>query len=199
MEGDTPSFLGLVDNGLASYFNPSWGGWGGRYIYRQPYGESHPIWTQGGDAFARITSQDSVHGLDGKLYVSDQATIWRWRPAFQNDFVARMDWTIKEFPEANHAPVITLNGSTGTTPLYVAAEVGKPVVLDASASRDPRRPETQLPVVSLLRGGLRSRPGSGARYAGQQQSREHHRHDRRRLPPGMDAHQGSPAVKAART
>ena len=39
MEGDTPSFLGLIDNGLNAYRRPDWGGWGGRYIYRQPYGE----------------------------------------------------------------------------------------------------------------------------------------------------------------
>lgn len=32
MEGDTPSFLGLIDNGLNSYRRPDWGGWGGRYI-----------------------------------------------------------------------------------------------------------------------------------------------------------------------
>lgn len=32
MEGDTPSFLSLINNGLASYRNPGWGGWGGRYI-----------------------------------------------------------------------------------------------------------------------------------------------------------------------
>ena len=32
--------------------SPSWGGWGGRYVYRQPYGETRPLWTQGGDAFA---------------------------------------------------------------------------------------------------------------------------------------------------
>jgi len=137
MEGDTPSFLGLVNNGLTGFRNPSWGGWGGRYVYRQPYGESHPIWTQGGDAFARITSQDAVHGLDGKLYVSDQATIWRWRPAFQNDFAARMDWTIKDFAAANHAPAAVVNGVAGTAPLYVSAEVGKPVELDAAGSADP--------------------------------------------------------------
>jgi hypothetical protein len=29
MEGDTPAFLGLTNNGLNSYRNPSWGGWGG--------------------------------------------------------------------------------------------------------------------------------------------------------------------------
>ena len=63
MEGDTPSFLGLIDNGLNAFRRPDWGGWGGRYVYRQPYGETHPIWTQGGDLFSRITSQDTVLAL----------------------------------------------------------------------------------------------------------------------------------------
>jgi len=137
MEGDTPSFLGLVNNGLSSFRNPSWGGWGGRYVYRQPYGEMHAIWTQGGDAFARVTSQDTVYGTDGKLYLSDQATIWRWRTAFQNDFSARMDWTVSEYAEANHAPTLVVNGIGGTAPIRVDTSVGKTVTLDAAGSADP--------------------------------------------------------------
>jgi len=31
-EGDTPSFLGLINNGLASFMNPTFGGWRGRYV-----------------------------------------------------------------------------------------------------------------------------------------------------------------------
>ena len=42
----------------------------------------------------RDNSKDTVTGMDGKIYTSDQATIWRWRTAFQHDFAARMDWTI---------------------------------------------------------------------------------------------------------
>jgi hypothetical protein len=137
MEGDTPSFLGLIDNGLASWWNPGWGGWGGRYVFRQPYGETHPIWTQGGDLFSRVTSQDTVVGADGKSYISDQATVWRWREAFQHDFAARMDWTIKSFAEANHNPIVVVNGQSGTAPIFVEAVVGQPVVLDASPSHDP--------------------------------------------------------------
>ena len=137
MEGDSPAFLGLTNNGLSSFRNPSWGGWGGRYVYRQPYGELHAIWTQGGDAFARVTSQDAVFGIDGKLYVSDQATIWRWRTAFQHDFAARMDWTVKEYGEANHAPTLVVNAIEGTAPIRVATAVGKTVILDAAGSADP--------------------------------------------------------------
>jgi hypothetical protein len=137
MEGDTPSFLGLIDNGLAAWRRPDWGGWGGRYIHRQPHGETHPIWTQGGDLFSRVTSQDTVHGLDGQEYTSDQATIWRWREAFQNDFAARMDWTIADYRHANHNPVVEVNGQLGTAPIAIEAEAGKAVLLDASQSHDP--------------------------------------------------------------
>ena len=75
MEGDTPALLGFTANGLESHRSPSWGGWGGRYVYRRPYGETRPIWTQGGDAFPRVTSMDEVVGRDGKTYASDQATV----------------------------------------------------------------------------------------------------------------------------
>ena len=98
MEGDTPSYLSLIDNGLNAYRRPDWGGWGGRYVYRQPYGETHAIWTQGGDLFSRVTSQDSVTGADGTQHISDQATVWRWREAYQNDFAARMSLDHRRFP-----------------------------------------------------------------------------------------------------
>jgi Protein of unknown function (DUF1593) len=137
MEGDTPSFLGLIDNGLNAHRRPDWGGWGGRYVYRQPYGETHPMWTQGGDLFSRVTSQDTVAGKDGNLYVSDQATIWRWREAFQNDFAARMSWTVADYAHANHPPQLEVNGQRGTAPVVLDADVGRPVTLDASQSHDP--------------------------------------------------------------
>jgi len=137
MEGDTPSFLGLIDNGLNAYRRPDWGGWGGRYVYRQPYGETHSIWTQGGDLFSRVTSQDTVAGMDGRTYTSDQATIWRWRPEFQNDFAARMTWTVEDYAHANHSPVLEVNGNPGSAPVVLDAELGKPIALDASRSHDP--------------------------------------------------------------
>ena len=137
MEGDTPSFLGLIDNGLNAWRRPDWGGWGGRYIWRQPRSETHPIWTQGGDLFSRVTSQDTVVGLDGKEYTSDQATVWRWREAYQNDFAARMDWTVADYAHANHNPVVEVNGQPGRGPIMIDAEIGRPLVLDASRSHDP--------------------------------------------------------------
>jgi Protein of unknown function (DUF1593) len=43
MEGDTPAFFGLIDNGLASYRNPGWGGWGGATSSDSPR-ESHGLY-----------------------------------------------------------------------------------------------------------------------------------------------------------
>jgi hypothetical protein len=137
MEGDTPSFLGLIDNGLNAYRRPDWGGWGGRYIYRQPFGEPHSIWTQGGAQFKRVDSRDTVPGADGKVHTSDQATIWRWREAFQNDFAARMAWTVADFKHANHNPMAIVNGKGDTKPIETDVGVGQSITLDAGQSSDP--------------------------------------------------------------
>jgi len=137
MEGDTPSYLGLIDNGLNAYRRPDWGGWGGRYVYLQPYGETHPIWSQGGDEFTQSSSQDTAMGVDGRTHVSDQASIWRWRDAFQYDFAARMDWTIKDFAHANHNPLVDVNGKSGTAPVEIEGEAGQTLTLDATGTTDP--------------------------------------------------------------
>ena len=142
MEGDTPDYLNLIDNGLNGYRRPDWGGWGGRYGYLQPYGETHRIWSQGGDEISRAGSQDTVIGIDGRTHISDQASIWRWRDAFQNDFAARMDWTIKDFAHANHNPRVTVNGQAGTAPIQVEVEAGQTVKLDATGTHDPDQGQT---------------------------------------------------------
>jgi len=137
-EGDTPSFLGLINNGLASFMSPTYGGWGGRYVWRTYYGETRPSWTQGGDSYpGRDNSKDTVTGADGSVYTSDQATIWRWRTAFQHDFAARMDWTLEDGRAANHNPEVIVNGMTGKAPILLNASVGVPLTLDATGTRDP--------------------------------------------------------------
>ena len=137
-EGDTPSFLNLIANGLGSAMSPAYGGWGGRYVWRQPHGETRPFWTQGGDSYpGRDNSRDTVVGADGAGYTSDQATIWRWRTAFQHDFAARVMWTVAPRDGANHNPVAMVNDVGGREPLTIDATVGVPVRLDAGRSSDP--------------------------------------------------------------
>ncbi|MEK7677017.1 MAG: nucleoside hydrolase-like domain-containing protein [Verrucomicrobiota bacterium] len=132
MEGDTPSFLGLVDNGLGWSDNPGYGGWGGRYALYQASGETRPIWTNNQD------SRDTVTADSGQTVCSDPATIWRWRGHFQHDFAARMDWCVADdFKKANHNPVAVLNGDTSKRVLELKARPGETVTLSAAGSKDP--------------------------------------------------------------
>lgn len=118
--------------------SPTYGGWGGRYVWRRPSGEPRAFWTQGGDSYpGRESSRDTVTGTDGRTYTSDQATIWRWRTAFQHDFAARMQWTIAPPGAANYNPDAVVNGTKGKAPLMVEAVVGAPVTLNATGSTDP--------------------------------------------------------------
>lgn len=128
MEGDTPSFLNLIQNGLGGDIEPSYGGWGGRYELRQSYAETRPIWTN---------SRDTVRTRDGREHTSNTATIWRWRRAFQHDFAARMDWCVQPYEKANHNPVAVLNGDKTKDVLHVQAKPGEPVRLSAAGSSDP--------------------------------------------------------------
>jgi hypothetical protein len=101
MEGDTPSFIGLIKNGLGSALSPAYGGWAGRYDFFRSYAEKGKIWTN------NMNSVDEVRLEEGKTYASDQSTIWRCRDAFQNDFAGRMDRCIAgTYSAANHNPVV---------------------------------------------------------------------------------------------
>ncbi|KAI0600376.1 hypothetical protein F4775DRAFT_545560 [Biscogniauxia sp. FL1348] len=133
-EGDTPTFLYLIQNGLGVREHPEYGSWGGRYALQD---------ISGAGARSRLYTDaiDIVTGQDGRTYKSNQATIWRWRDAFQNDFAARMQWTLSaDRARANHHPVISINGSStaaAAEPLLVECEAGETVTLDASATYDP--------------------------------------------------------------
>jgi len=134
MEGDTPSFLNLIPNGLAAHRSPAFGGWGGRYRLAQPAGETRPIWTN---------DDDRVTGVDGEVYTSNQATIWRWREAYQHDLAARIDWSAgPERTAANHNPVALLNGTRGTEPLFLDVAPGREIYLSAEGSHDPDSRDT---------------------------------------------------------
>lgn len=131
MEGDTPSFLGLINNGLNNPEHPNYGGWGGRYELYIPFykkymyePETRPIWTD---------TQDEVYSeITNSFHTSNHATIWRWRKAFQNDFFARMDWCIaKNYTNANHPPSVLLKH-----PNEITVKSGSEVVLSGDAA-DP--------------------------------------------------------------
>ena len=116
-EGDTPSFLYLVPNGLHCPEHVHYGGWGGRFESKRQRnvisGTGHKTIDQSlalhrdyllfSDANDRWTFRD-------KVYENEYCTVFRWREAFQNDFAARMDWCVQPYTEANHHPVAVVNG-----------------------------------------------------------------------------------------
>ncbi len=131
MEGDTPSFLYLINNGLGLSEHPNYGSWGGRYELYTPRTqlyffepETRPLWTNAVDeVFSEVDQQN---------HTGNHATIWRWRVDFQNDFAARMDWCTMDYEDANHPPL----------PMLAHAQIlevteGEEVILKAEGSSDP--------------------------------------------------------------
>ena len=89
-EGDTPSFLNFIVNGLNSHGDPAYGGWGGRYELESD------------DALYYVDTDDSD---DIRWY-----SVTRFIPAAQNDFQARLDWgNTGDYSAANHNPVVVTN------------------------------------------------------------------------------------------
>ena len=106
-EGDSPSFLYLVGavRGLNDLEQPNQPSWGGQFV-RVDAAKNH--WT------------DSPSGSQ---------TVKRWSAYFDNDFAARMDWCVKEFKDANHAPVVKVKGGLNRN-----VKVGETVKLEATAT-----------------------------------------------------------------
>lgn len=131
-EGDTPSFLYFLPNGLNAVEHPEWGGWGGRFkeiesnLYRD--------------------AEDTVFDIsEGKTITSSRATVFRWRDDFQNDFMARIDWgATPEYSAANHPPLAVVNGDIGNKPLHIFASPRKKIKLDAIISHDPDRDDLTI-------------------------------------------------------
>ena len=150
MEGDTPTFLFIIPNGLNDPEHPDFGGWGGRYeLYRPDYStldikgftggvpvepEPRAIWTNASDKYVPSIYNETGRAVryDTVVFYNNKASLFRWRDDFQNDFAARMDWCTKEYSEANHPPVPSL-----THPDHITVKSGEGFVLDAGGTSDP--------------------------------------------------------------
>ncbi|MFL6448466.1 MAG: DUF1593 domain-containing protein [Bryobacteraceae bacterium] len=135
-EGDTPTFLNLLDNGLRAYENGSWGGWGGirrsgdvpalglggaQITPASPddSGVANGLAPAGSDANRpRSTGSVEVAGttpvVTGLNPAASQKTAnaaenARFFAAAQNDFAARLKWSVvPKFSDANHEPNIRM-------------------------------------------------------------------------------------------
>ena len=148
MEGDTPSYLSLIPNGLNEPEHPDWGGWGGRYELYQPdfsktkegssiveiAPETREIWTNAIDKYTPYQPQEYGRAVKrgNQAFEGFRETLWRWRDDFQHDFAARIAWCTKTYEEANHPPVPVLSH-----PERLTVKSGAWFHLDALHSTDP--------------------------------------------------------------
>ncbi|WP_255949853.1 DUF1593 domain-containing protein [Streptomyces odontomachi] len=95
-EGDNVAFNPLLDTGIRAPGRPELGGWGGRAVQRS----ASP------DYWELVPAEQDAGGTQ----VDDYTTL-RWAAAAQNDFAARMQWTLTPtYEDGNHAPTVSIRG-----------------------------------------------------------------------------------------
>jgi hypothetical protein len=114
-ESASPTFLSLVANGLNEPERVGLSSWGGRLE---------------GPEMRPIEGRDDG-GAAGETEPT-LASVYRWRRAVQADLQVRLDWCVKPYRQANHAPDARIAGEAKRT-----IKPGESVELDASASSDP--------------------------------------------------------------
>lgn len=93
-EGDNVAFNPLLTTGLQDPTNPNLGGWGGR---AKQNSTSPDLWVT-------VESEVGKNGSEVDLY-----TMSRWIAPIQNDFAARMQWTVTpKYSDGNHAPSVKI-------------------------------------------------------------------------------------------
>jgi len=126
-EGDNPTFMNLLGNGLRAYEAGGYGGWGGRSLQD----------ASARSAFSAFASPDTstsamVNALSTANTRSAESTYPNFFPQAQRDFAARLKWSVTpKFADANHEPVVRIVG-----PLTIAATAGQKIRLHGAVS-DP--------------------------------------------------------------
>jgi hypothetical protein len=109
-EGDNVAYMPLLHTGVEAPEDPTLGGWGGRAAQVTA---SPDLWTL-------VRTEKDPSGADVNAY-----TTLRWAGAAQNDFAARIQWTLTpKYSAGNHAPRVFAAG-----PSELAASPGSTVTL----------------------------------------------------------------------
>lgn len=119
VEGDTPSFLHILPNGLNDPDSTKEAGWGGYSEFGMGNDNStycYTNWT--GEA----------------KQISDEYFKYFFSAIF-NNFAARMDWAA--YGCGNRNPIVIVNGSKGLGSIHIETSPNDVVLLDASKSNDP--------------------------------------------------------------
>ena len=119
VEGDTPSFLNVMPNGLHDPSCPEQIGWAGCFR-REICPDSLTVaWTN---------CNQPMKGISRKYEE-------RFYPDTFNDFAARMDWAADG--KGNRNPVIVLDGTVSYMPVYLTVAAGSVINVDLTGSYDP--------------------------------------------------------------
>lgn len=134
-EGDSPSFMYLIDNGLNMPEDVTAGGWGGRFNSEKTECVRGMVWVERNnldetqyDPYYMYTNPDG------------EATITRWSNHIHNDFAARIQWSCNDkYENANHHPVIMINDEAEPTsaPLVIIVSPQDQVSINVGRSYDP--------------------------------------------------------------
>lgn len=119
VEGDTPSFLNVIPNGLHDPEEPMQAGWGGYHTWALTKDSLTYAWTSWQEPVKSLSEEYYRH-----FYLDNL-----------NDFIARMEWA--ETGQGGHNPELVINGQKGEEIIEIEALAGEAVTLDASASSDP--------------------------------------------------------------
>lgn len=119
VEGDTPSFLHLMPNGLNDPTQPGQVGWAGYFEWVTTRDQKTACYTNSSPDIKEISRKYEAY----------------FYPAAFSNFAARMEWA--ESGQGNRNPVVVVNGDQGLEPDFLEASCGETVSFDASGSYDP--------------------------------------------------------------
>jgi hypothetical protein len=119
VEGDTPSFLYVMPNGLTDPEDPHQAGWAGYHERGLCADSLTTAWTSWQEPLRSISV-----GYKTRFY-----------PDELNDFMARMQWA--DEGSGNRNPQVIVGGNKGREAIFIKANPGEVVRLDASQSMDP--------------------------------------------------------------
>ena len=119
VEGDTPSFLYVIPNGLNDPLSPNQVSWGGYFEWGISPDDSTFAFTN-----HKGTAKEICNKYETYFY---SATF--------NNFAARMDWAAEG--KGNRNPIMVINGNEGINPIHIEKKQGNSITLDASQTFDP--------------------------------------------------------------
>lgn len=119
VEGDTPSYLQSLPNGLHNPSNVNEIGWSGYYVWDNTLDRQTQCYTNTTPAVMQISRKYEHY----------------FYPAIFANFAARMDWA-KE-GKGNRNPIAVVNGKQGLDAIRLKVRAGQTVALDAARSYDP--------------------------------------------------------------